>query len=443
MNRIKDNLMKRIAVIFTIILLIGIVSMALAQDATQTPAPTPNATLSLSDLATQIAINAAEAKQSAEDARNYAEDARNQVGEHMETANNLLGLFQNVTAISGIIIPLLAVVAGIVGVNRLNSAQKQLTATRKKVAKEMNDKQAELEAVRTQMEETTKLQQQNAANANLALSFLLLGERQYKAGDYAGTIETYKRALDLAPSSVVTHYRLGYVYIQSQKLEEAEYHLKAALASQADFAPALAAYGYAKRRLAENLPPGQEQNILLNEAEGLLLKALTMSPKLIDEDGEAWWGSLGGLYRRRNQIEQAIEAYKNASKATPQSSYAYGNLALLYARTENIASMLQTYERVEQLAWGEVQGNIDNYWGYADLLTSRLALGKIEKAEEALMAVLRTAPADAPTALGSLADTLQRLQSVLGEEKSNYISPFIETIRAHDAELAKARKEQK
>ena len=129
--------MKRIAILLTVIILVGMVSVALAQETTQTPAPTPNATLSLSDMATQVSANAADAQRAAEDSRKYADDARNQVQQHMDTANNLLGLFQNVTAVSGVLIPLLAVVAGIVGVNRLNSAQQELTESRIRFEKEI------------------------------------------------------------------------------------------------------------------------------------------------------------------------------------------------------------------------------------------------------------------------------------------------------------------
>jgi tetratricopeptide (TPR) repeat protein len=215
-------------------------------------------------------------------------------------------------------------------------------------------------------------------------------------------------------------------------LEDAKAQLDAALSNQPDFAPALAALGYVTRRMADKMADSPEKSILYTDAERLLLRALTASPKLIDENDEAWWGSLGGLYRRRGQIQQAIFAYNKATEATPHSSYAHGNLALLYAQTGNVESMLATYVRVEQLAWGEVQGKIDNYWGYADLLTARLALGKQEKAEEALESVLRTVPSESPEAFKMLLETLRRLQQVLGEERGAHITSFVDRIAAAD-----------
>jgi hypothetical protein len=91
---------------------------------------------------------------------------------------------------------------------------------------------------------------------------------------------------------------------------------------------------------------------------------------------------------------------------------------------------MRTYQRVEQLAAGEIQADVDNYWAYADLLTARLALGKIKEAEEVFTSVLEIAPADSPYVFESLVDTLQRLRLALGEEHSKHIQTFIDGILA-------------
>lgn len=405
----------------------------LAQDVTPTPFPTiavPQQFAMPDALATQVFENAEKAANAAEDSQRYAEEAASQVSTQLDTANDLLGLFQNVTAVSGILIPLLALVGALVGINRLNEAQKELEDAKNRLEQEMSEKRDELQRVREDLEVSARLQRENAAKTNLALSLLPLGERQYRAQDYTGAISTYRRALELDPDSVVTHYRLGYVYTQSGSLEEAQNHLTRALEIEPDFGPALACLGYVNRRIGEKMPQGIEREQKLNYAESLLLEALAASPKLIDEDGEAWWGSLGGLYRRRGQINEAINAYAKAAEATPHSSYAHSNLALLYAQVRDVEQMLRTYERVEQLAWGEVQGKIDNYWGFADLLTARLALGKVQGAEEALVAVFRTAPVESPYAFESLLDTLKRLQLALGDDRSGHIVSFIKRIQA-------------
>lgn len=429
-----------VLVIITAVLILNMV-LAMAQDDTLAPTPYPTVVAPIAGsspeaLATQIFEQALRASDAAEDAQKYAEDAANQVTTQLDTANDLLGLFQNVTAVSGIIIPLLAVVAGIVGINRLNEAQRELENARARFEREMTEKQAELQKVREEMESTVIKQRESAASANLALSLLTLGERQYRSQDFAGALDTYRRALELDPNSLITHYRLGYVYTQSGNLEQAQHHLTRALEIEKDFAPALAALGYVYRRIGEKMPKGVERDMTLNKAENLLLQGLSMSPKLVDEDDESWWGSLGGLYRRRNQIDEAINAYERAAQITPTSSYAFSNLALLYMQKQNREAMVRTYQRVEQLAWSEVQADVDNYWAYADLLTARLALAKIKEAEEVLTSVLEVAPKDSPYVFESLLDTLRRLQQVLAADQAEHIGIFIASIESHVQERA-------
>jgi len=113
------------------------------------------------------------------------------------------------------------------------------------------------------------------------------------------------------------------------------------------------------------------------------------------------------------KVEQAIMAYRRAAEVTPHSSYPFSNLALLYMIVRDRTHMIETYKRVEQLAWNEVQADVDNYWAYADLIVSRLALGKIKQAEDILETALDTAPPDSPYALESLLDTLRRLADVV------------------------------
>jgi tetratricopeptide (TPR) repeat protein len=420
--------MRRLLVLLGMIFLLPVVMVA-AQESTTTPLSPQQ----LNDLATQVSQNADRADRAMQDAQRYAQEASDEVSKHMDTANNLLGLFQNVTAIAGVIIPLLALLAAVSTLGRLNSAQNELKEARERFEKEMNEKQAELTIVRQELEKSAEVQRETAAKANVALSLLSLGERQYKSQDFTGAIDTYQRALSFDPQSLITHYRLGYVYTQSGNLEKAQYHLAQALEIDPSFPLALAALGYVHRRIGEKMPVGIDRDMMLNKAERYLLDGLTISPKLVDDDGESWWGSLGGLYRRRGQLDEAINAYEQAASVTPQSSYAFSNLALLYVQKQNVDAMMKTYRRVEQLAAGEVQADVDNYWAYADLLTARLALGKIEQARETLTSVLEVAPKEGPYVFESLLDTLRRLRQALGMDKSQHVQEAIDQIEAHVA----------
>jgi tetratricopeptide (TPR) repeat protein len=335
-----------------------------------------------------------------------AEDLIDEVGSDIDNVFNLLGLLEAF----GFVVTIVGGAAAIFGVTRFISAQQDLQEARKRfddeiassrdrLAQETEQRQREFAELREQLERST-------SNATLALSFLPLGESQYKSGDFTGAIDIYQRALKLDPMNPIINYRLGYAYTQSGKLEEAERYLQAALTIEADFAPALATLGYVYRRRGEKMEEGIERITILNLAEKNLVRALELSPKLVDADGESWWGSLGGLYRRRGETDLAIYAYTQASEVTPNSSYAYSNLALLYMQKNDRAKMIDTYKKVEKLAADEVMAEVNNYWAYTDLVTSRLALGMLPEAEKALdRAVCAGSPAGYAHPFGRCAGT--------------------------------------
>lgn len=417
-----------------LIILIGLslfsAPTALAQDATAEPPPA-----ALEESIQRIedsALRAEEAAQRAEKAAEVSEVA-------VDRAFDLLGIFEAI----GFLVTVVGGVAALLGITRLISAQNELTEARKrydaelessrqKLEEEIKHKEAELEAMRVELKRDTD-------NATLALSYLPLGESQYKSGDYIGALDIYNRALRLDSNNPIIHYRLGYVYTQSGRLPEAEEHLKRALEIDKDFAPALAVLGYTYRRMGEKMEPGIERDKLLNRAEALLQNALTIAPRLVDDDGESWWGSLGGLYRRRGQIDQAIYAYRKAAEVDPNSSYAFSNLALLYMQQGERDKMMETYQQVEKLANAEVQADVDNYWAYADLLTSRLALRKFNEAESTVQSVFTTAPVDSPYALEVLVDTLGRLAKVLETDHAAHVQHYIERISVYAEERARVR----
>lgn len=388
------------------------------------------------------------------------EKAAESVDAGISRAFDLLGLFEAI----GFLVTIVAGGIGIFGVSRLFSAQNQLTQAREKVERELDElgerfqkqlkekeeeldlfraqfetqlrqKEAELDQFRQQLskvfDERDSEQRERTARALLAQSLLPLGERQYRVGDHEGALSTYHRARELDPNNPITHYRLGYVYVQKNDLKNAEAFFSTAMNMEKDFAPAIVGLGFVYRRMAEKMPEGIDRDRLMNQAESLMLQALDISPRLIDEDGESWWGALGGLYRRNGQTEKAIKAYERAIEVTPHSSYGWGNLALLYTQTKNREKMVPTYVRVERLAWAEAQAQANNYWGYSDTLTARLALGKITQAEEVLDTTLELATEQYQ--LDMLVDTLSRLQEAVEPEKEAAIARTIRRIKEYSA----------
>lgn len=416
--------MRRICSTLFVILLLALPLTAQAQEP------------STDDVLERAEAAAAAAREHAEDAARYAGDA-----------SNFLGIFEAISVAITIAIGAL----GVVGVTRLFSAQNALTEARKRVNEELDtlrkEFEDEIERRRKELIELNDLLRQSAeqqkresARATLALSLLPLGERQYRAQDLKGAYETYLRALELDGNNPVIHYRLGYVAVQSDHFEDAERHLKRALEIDPDFALAKAALGFTYRRMTDSMSDSPERDLLYNKAENCFLEALQKSPKLVDDDGESWWGSLGGLYRRRGQMEQAIKAYERAAEVTPHSSYPFSNLALLYMGTQDRESMMKMYKRVERIALAETQAEVDNYWAYADVLTARLALGKTQDTEDLLTIMFEIAPKESNYPLESLANTLERLMNALGgASAAPQIPPYIERIRE---ELETRRQQQ-
>jgi tetratricopeptide (TPR) repeat protein len=352
-------------------------------------------------------------------------DAENAVG----YASDLFGLFEAMSGVVGIVVPVLAIAAAVFGFNRLQNAEYELREAREKFEEEIAERNVELDRLNSELRETARQQREASASASLALALLQLGERQYRAQDYQGALDTYQRALELDDRNPITHYRMGYVYVHSDRFDEAEERLRQSLDLDSDFMPAQAALGYTYRRKGDKLEAGIERDLMYNRAEENFLKALKAFPKLIDEDGESWWGSLGGLYRRRGQIDQAICAYRKCADAMPRSSYAFSNLALLYGQKGQIDDMVHTYATVEKLAYGEVQADVDNYWAYTDLITARLAQGKIKETYDVLETALNVAPIDSPYTLQALDDTLARLMDILGtQEARENIEPVSEIV---------------
>lgn len=376
------------------------------------------------------------------DIEQRAADAVTEAENLVEFAFNLLGIFEAIS----VAITVVGAALGVFGFARLLSAENSLTAARDDVEREIKSIREQFEAdlqtreqafaaLSNELMQTVEQQRREASNATLATALITFGERQYRATDYQGALDTYQRALELDMNNPVTYYRLAYVYINNGELDNAEDNLKKSLDIDSEFAPAKAALGFVYRRKGEKMDEGLPREQMFNHAEHWMLDGLRSSPKLIDEDGESWWGALGGLYKKRGQLKQAIYCYEQAATVTPNSSYPFGNLAQLYGQLNNIEEMLKRYERVERLARAEVQAEVGNYWGYFDMLTAQLANGHTERAEENFISVVETVPPDAVYAFDILVGTLRNLANLLREyPQAKDILIFANRIAAYKRE---------
>jgi tetratricopeptide (TPR) repeat protein len=282
--------------------------------------------------------------------------------------------------------------------------------------------------LQTQFERQLQAVRRETSDTILAMTLMPLGAQQYRSKDVKGALDTYQRALKLDADSPVIHYQIGYIYAQEGRLDEAQEYLQKSLTFDPAYPPAKAALGYVFRRKGEAYPAGEAREQYLFDGETSLLEALEAAPRLLDEEGESWWNVLGGLYRHRGQTRKAINAYEEAAKITPYSSYPLVQLAVQQGTAGDEAAMIQTYRDVERLARQQTQANPDNYWPYADLMVARLALGKIQEAEEVLKVVLQLIPRDLAYAANSLLVTLTKLAK-LAPGNANSIERVVKYIR--------------
>lgn len=326
---------------------------------------------------------------------------------------------------------------------RLRQAQREdLAEARRQFNEAVEQRSNELVAMNQQISESAADQKRQLENAALAGALIPMGERQYRAGDLQGARDTYLRALSLDSSNPIIYYKLGYVCVHSDDFDTAEQYLEKSLALEPNFPAAMATLGYTYRRQAEKAAREakapdisdeersqrlMQSNHLYSKAESTLISALKHSPRLVDEDNESWYGSLGGLYNRRGQIESAIDAYNHAALVTPYSSYPFVNLAILHMNASHRDEMLARFRAAERLARAETTAKADNYYGFADLFTAQLALGKLREADETFALVCELAPL--PSALESLRSTLEKLTLALGgEQAAPHISTYIERL---------------
>lgn len=379
--------------------------------------------------------------------------------ENNESMGTVLSLLEVGLALLGAIIAVAAVIFTINLRDIRSDLEGRAAANEKQVESRLNLRESELTAVGNQvraMADTTKDQinelsdstrnqldflknliheeldqaRRRAENSFKVLSQQLLAEQQVRARNYKTAIETLEEAHAIEPENQTTNYLLGYLYTARRQFGEAMEHLNQALATNPDFAPALAALGLAQRRMGDKVSDIDDRNEQWAEAEINLLRALKIDSNLLDADGESYYGTLGGLYRRQNRHEDALHAYQHAVDVTPQSSYPAGNLAILYKYTGRDEEALEAYLRVQEIAEAILDDNPSDHWARLDLAQSLLVQGRVDEAmREYKNLVMRQPPAGAldsgasgleflsqsPSSINGIEEAIQILKEALAD----------------------------
>ena len=178
-----------------------------------------------------------------------------------------------------------------------------------------------------------------------------------------------------------------------------------------------------------------ERARLYAEAESKLLRALDLDERLIDAEGESYYGTLGGLYRRQQRYQAALEAYEKAHTVTPNASYPISNLAALSKHQGRDDEATRYYRMVLKAAALKLDDDPLNNWTRADYAQARLVLGEPEVALEEMKRVLEHTRergiletvrdglrflAESPTSIPGLDDLLYLLDGSLnGRDNDN------------------------
>ena len=342
-----------------------------------------------------------------------------------EVAGTILSLLEGGSVLLTIIV---AAVAGIYTLN-LRDLREDLEgkadANQEKIDNALALRAAELDKLTlelTQQAEQSKAQvndltqmiveqledaRQRAENSFRVLTLQQLVDQQVQSRNYDMAIAMLQEAHDLEPDNQSTNYLLGYLYISKKRFQEALDYLQRVFEVDPNFAPALAAMGLAQSRLGRQIEDPQTRNGYWAQAEVNLIKALDKDPGMIDADGESYYGTLGGLYRRQERHADAMRAYEKAVEVTPHSSYPVGNLAVLYQYLGEVDKAQGMFARVEQIVGKIIQDRPGDYWARLDLAQALLIQGKTEAAFAQYDEIIgRKTPS---TALSSAISTLEFL----------------------------------
>ncbi len=169
-----------------------------------------------------------------------------------------------------------------------------------------------------------------------------LGALYLKQKKYAAAEKSFKSILEVAPKDYEAHFFLANVYDETDKDQLAEEELKKSLNINNNYAEALNYLGYLY----------VEQNKNLKEAEGLIEKALKSEP----ENG-AFIDSLGWLYFKQGNFEQAIKMLEKASKLV-EDPIILDHLGEAYFKINNFEKAKVSWKKSLEL--DKTQTNVKN-----------------------------------------------------------------------------------
>lgn len=339
------------------------------------------------------------------------EIAANQSEQNNQSVDNILSFIEGGSILIGGIIALLGFAFTLNIRDLRQDLESQAKSTQERVERTLTDREEDFKTLTANLQKTVEETRQQTAdlaqlierqlkearataeNAFRVISFQILGEQQLRVHNYDTSIQILQQAYELDNNNPTTNYLLGYIYTARRKFALAQEHLERALKGSPNFAPALAALGLAQRRMGDQIKDDTPaRNLLYAQAESNLLAALKIDAGLIDADGESYYGTLGGLYRRQHRYADAIYAYEQAVEITKNNSYPVNNLAVLYKQTGKDDKAAVTFEKAVEIAKVILDDRPSDIWARYDLAQGLLVLGRTEEAQKLYREIISSKP---------------------------------------------------
>lgn len=124
------------------------------------------------------------------------------------------------------------------------------------------------------------------------------------------------------------------------------------------------------------------------------------------------WASLGGAFRRQEQIDHALDCYRRAYELNPQSTYALVNLVSLQAARHTLEDrehLAQDVPRAIGLCRDIIGGNDATFWNWYDLAMLQLIQGSTDEAMKTLFHAVTLTPDTAKENFRSVLKSLRFL----------------------------------
>ncbi len=247
--------------------------------------------------------------------------------------------------------------------------------------KTINGKIADLDTLINNTQAKMNTQSQTLAVVEEQQNFLIylfLGTRLLEQNMTRQAIEALKEAKKLRPDDLQTNYALGRAYSIEERYDEAIECLDSATKADGHFYQGWFQLGLNYRYRGTHQQDTTKRDADYQQATQHLERAINLHSN--------YWqalGTLGGLYRRLGNYEEALKCYRRAFEVGPNTSYGPGNIAILSYHLGKLDDAQHYFRLTEKLAYERIQTGQEEepYWDYYDLAMAQFVLGSLNKDE--------------------------------------------------------------